>query len=917
MKVYLFLLIALYFFIFQNSFCQKKIILKNLTCEYKNNPLGLDANIPRFAWMIESINQKDIIQNSYQIKVSTIQNDLKTSNKLFWDSGKITTGQSIQIPFNGKKLSSKQRYFWQVKVWTNKGESEWSEINFWETGLLSPSDWVASWIETNLKEDISKTQPTQYFRKEFKSNDNIISARAYITSHGLYEAFINGKRVGDALFTPGWTSYNKRLQYQVYDVTSLLKNGTNAIGVILGEGWYRGTLAWDNNRNIYGSQLALLMQVEIKYASGKVETIVTDESWKSSKGPILSSEIYNGEVYDARLEKKGWSDANFGDNDWKIVKNVSISKDNLIGMDGPLVRRIDEIKPLKLIFTPKGDTVLDLGQNMTGWVKLKVKGNKGTKITIRHAEVLDKNGNFYTENLRKANAQLEYILKGDGIEEIYEPHFTFMGFRYIAIKNWPGKIDLNNITGIVIHSDMEKTGSFECSNPLLNKLQHNIQWGQKGNFLDVPTDCPQRDERLGWTGDAEVFAPTASYNYNVAPFFTKWMKDVAADQLENGAIPAIIPDVLHGVMAGACGWADVATIIPYVIYSHFGDKQILEKQYPSMKAWVEFMRKTAGQKFIINSGNHFGDWLSYNSTDPGGESAYTDKDLLATAFFAYSTDILSKSAKIIGKEDEARDYEALHNNIKKAFQKEFITADARLSPNTQTAYALALEFDLVNEDQKIKAAERLANDIKHRGNHLSTGFLGTPHIAQALSHNGQLQVAYDLLLQESYPSWLFPVKMGATTIWERWDGIKSDSTFQDKGMNSFNHYAYGAIGDWMYTNIAGITLDPKNPGYKHFFVRPQPDKRILSAKGTLISPYGKIISDWKIVNGMFIISVTIPPNSSAEIKLPHSNLSQVREKNVIIKKGDGINEIQQENENVLIKLGSGNYEFTYPFSFKE
>ena len=903
-----------FIFLFQHSFAQK-ISPVGLTCEYKKNPLGIDSQSPRLSWLIEAGSQRDILQTAYEIRVSKTRQGLGNKADLIWESGKINSSQSIQIEYGGKGLEPRQKYYWQVKIYTNKDESNWSEINFWETGLFKPANWQAQWIEADIKEDVGQAQPAQYFRKEFSTKEKIISARAYITSHGLYEASINGKKIGDGLFTPGWTTYKKRLQYQVYDVTNLLQTGTNAIGVVLGEGWFRGSLAWEKNRNIFGKTLGLIMEIELTYTSGKKENIFTDTSWKYNQGPILKSEIYNGEIYDARLEKKGWDLLGFADKDWTHVKNANIGKTQITATDGPLVKKIEEIKPLKIIFTPKGDTIIDFGQNMTGWIKLKVSGRAGTKVLVQHAEVLDKKGNFYTENLRNAAAKLEYTLKGGG-EEVFEPHFTFMGFRYAAVHGFPGKISLNNFTGIVIHSDMEKTGNFECANPQLNQLQHNIQWGQKGNFLDVPTDCPQRDERLGWTGDAEVFAPTASFNFNVASFFTKWMKDVAADQLEDGSVPAVIPDVLNSNdIAAACGWADVSTIVPFVMYEHFGDKRILEVQYPSMKAWVELMRKKAGEKFIINSGFHFGDWLYYNTTDPGGAAAYTDKDLLATAFFAYSSSILSKSATIIGKEEESKEYNTLFENIKKAFQKEFVTNEARLSPNTQTAYTLALVFGLLPEGQRLKAAERLAADIKQRGNHISTGFLGTPHIARALSENGQLKVAYDLLLQDTYPSWLFPVKMGATTIWERWDGIKQDSTFQDKGMNSFNHYAYGAIGDWMYQNMGGIKLDEKVPAYKHFLIQPMPDSRIPSSKTSLVSPYGKISTDWKIQNGNFIISITVPANTTAEATLPKAKTHNVKEKNNPIKNGNGITEIQSVNEGIKLKLGSGNYEFTYPFAF--
>ncbi|MBC8111855.1 MAG: family 78 glycoside hydrolase catalytic domain, partial [Verrucomicrobia bacterium] len=665
------IILLVFVLIFQTVVAQK-VTIQHLRCEYKSNPVGIDDRNPRLSWLINA-SERGALQTAYQIQVANSLTELNSGKNLLWDSGETQSGQSTQITYTGKPLISRQHCFWRVKVKTNKGNSVWSEPAFWEMGLLAVADWSAQWIESEMPEDISKPQPAQLFRKEFRSPEKIVSAKVYITSHGLYEAFLNGKRVGDELFTPGWTSYNKRLQYQAYDVTNLIQNGQNAVGVMLGEGWFRGELGWGGNRNIYGNKLALLFRLEIRYASGKTEIIRSDNTWKSSTGAILTSEIYDGEVYDARLEKQGWHLPNYSDQNWSSVKTTNISKEKLVAVAGVPVRRIEEIQAKKILITSEGDTVIDFGQNMVGWVKFKVQGNAGTKITLLHTEILDKKGNFYTENLRNAAAKIEYTLKGIG-EETYEPHFTFMGFRYVAVKNYPGKLDLSKFTGVVIHSDMEKTGEFECSNPLLNQLQHNIQWGQKSNFLDVPTDCPQRDERLGWTGDAEVFAPTAAFNYNVAPFFSKWMKDVAAEQAKDGKIPFVIPDVLNqSAGAEACGWADAVTIIPYAMYLHFGDKKILEVQYPSMKAWVDFMKREAGIKFIRNTGFHFGDWLYFNSSDPGAEAAYSDKDFLATAFFAHSTDILRKTAKVLGKTEEEKIYGELHQNIKKAFQQEFIT----------------------------------------------------------------------------------------------------------------------------------------------------------------------------------------------------------------------------------------------------
>ena len=693
-------------------------------------------------------------------------------------------------------------------------------------GLLKPGDWTARWIQAAGDEPAKASQPAPMLRGTFAAKGAVRSARAYVTSLGLYELEINGKRVGDQLFTPGWTSYHHRLQYQTYDVTGLLRPGENAIGATLGDGWYRGFLAWKDRRNVYGDRLALLCQLRIEYADGRVETVGTDGTWKSTTGPIRSSDIYNGETYDARLERPGWSAPGYSDTDWAPVVVVRPRERSLVAPAGPPVRRIEEIRPVKVLKTPAGETVFDMGQNMVGHVRLKVRGPAGTTVTLRHAEVLDKAGNFYTANLRAAKARVSYVLKG-GADEVYEAHFSFQGFRYVAVEGWPGEPTTDSLTGVVVHSDMPVTGAFTTSSPLLNQLQHNIQWGQKGNFLDVPTDCPQRDERLGWTGDAQVFSRTAAFNMDVAGFFTKWLADVAADQSREGSVPFVVPDVLSQdgkFSGGSAAWADVATIIPWNVYLAYGDARLLERQYPSMKAWVEYMRREAGEKNLWTTGFHFGDWLAFATTASDYPGATTGKDLIATAFYAHSTDLLQRAAAVLGRKEDAAEYAALLPKIKEAFRTEFVTAAGRVGENTQTAYALALQFDLLPEEQRAGAAQRLATEVKTRG-HLTTGFVGTPYLCDVLTRFGHLDVAYKLLNREEYPSWLYPVKQGATTIWERWDGQKPDGTFQDVGMNSFNHYAYGAIGEWMYRVVAGLELDPREPGYKHVLAQPRPGRR--------------------------------------------------------------------------------------------
>ncbi|HEX9186556.1 MAG TPA: family 78 glycoside hydrolase catalytic domain, partial [Vicinamibacteria bacterium] len=776
--------------------------------------------------------------------------------RLLWDTGKVASDRSVHLPYGGPSLESSRRYTWRVRVWDGAGKaSAWSSPASWEMGLLKPSDWKARWIESARDEGAKASQPAPMLRGTFAVKGKVRSARAYVTSLGLYELEVNGKRVGDELFTPGWTSYHHRLQYQTYDVTAHLRAGENAIGATLGDGWYRGFLAWKDRRAVYGETLALLGQLRIEYEGGRVETVGTDGTWKSATGPVLASDIYNGETYDARLERPGWSAPGYDDAGWDAVRVADAPKGTLVAPAGPPVRRIEEVRPVKVLKTPAGETVVDMGQNMVGHVRLKVRGPAGTTVTLVHVEVLDKAGNVYTANLRAAKQQVRYTLKG-GAEEVYEPHFSFQGFRYVAVSGWPGEPTLDGLTGIVVHSDMPVTGRFTTSNTLLNQLQHNIRWGQKGNFLDVPTDCPQRDERLGWTGDAQVFSRTAAFNMDVASFFTKWLGDVAADQNDKGSVPHVVPNVLSrtdvaetdSFPGGSAAWADAATIIPWNMYLAYGDTRLLERQYPSMKAWVEYQRREAGDKNLWASGFHFGDWLAFATTASDYPGATTGKDLIASAFHAHSTDLLQRAAAVLGKQEDAEAYAALLPRIKEAFRREYVTAAGRVGENTQTAYALALQFDLLPEEMRAEAARRLAAEVKTRG-HLTTGFVGTPYLCHVLSRYGQTALAYRLLLREEYPSWLYPVKQGATTIWERWDGQKPDGSFQDAGMNSFNHYAYGAIGEWMYRVVAGLDLDPREPGYRHVLVQPQPGGGLTAAEARLETPYGEAASGWALAEG--------------------------------------------------------------------
>ncbi len=877
-----------------------QVTVTNLLIENQVNPVSIDIVQPRFSWQLKG-GKRNIQQTAFEIKVLQ-------KNTAVWSSGKVASAQSVLLPYAGTALQSGRQYSWQVKVWDNNGKASlWSTAAFFKMGMLNAADWKAKWLEAGFAED-SINRPAQYFRKPFGVNKKIQSAYAYITAHGMYEAQINGKRVGDYYLTPGWTSYNNRLQYQVYDVTSLLKNGANAVGVVAANGWYRGYLAWNDNKNIYGKKLAILFQMEIEYTDGTTQTITSDESWKSATGAIRYAEIYNGEIYDARQEKNGWSNAMYNDNNWSGVKTVAADKAVLVATYNEPIKKQEIFKPVKILKTPKGELVADFGQNLTGWATLKIKGKTGDTINLFHTEVLDKAGNFYTDNLRAAKQQNTFILKG-GDEEFFEPHFTFQGFRYIKIEGLTGELKTENISAVALYSAMPPTGTFTSSNALINQLQHNIQWGQRGNFLDVPTDCPQRDERLGWTGDAQVFSRTATFNFGVNNFFAKWMKDVALDQQPNGSVPFVVPNVLGPNAGGSAGWADAATIIPWNVYLAYGDKQILIDQYSSMKAWVGYMEK-ASKNNLWNTGFHFGDWLFYRPFDDNdGRSAVTDKYLIAQCFFAYSTQILFNTATVLGKTADAEYYKNLLQKIKTAFVNEYVTPYGNLVSGTQTAYVLALHFDMLPEVLQKNAAEKLVTNIKNYGDHLTTGFLGTPYLCHVLSRFGYTGVAYKLLLQETYPSWLYPVKMGATTIWERWDGIKPDSTFQVPSMNSFNHYSYGAIGDWMYRVMAGLDTDESEPGYKHIIIKPHVGGGFKNAAATLQTYYGTASSGWKIITDKILFDVEIPPNTTATIYLPAKATEAITENGTALSAIKDISITGSEEGYVILKVGSGKYNF--------
>jgi alpha-L-rhamnosidase len=875
-----------------------------LRCEYFTNPLGIDEPQPRLSWLVNDP-RRGARQTAYEILVAASAEALADDDGDVWDSGKVESDQSVHVEYAGPALEPRQRYWWKVRTWDAAGAaSPWSEAAWWEMGLRDSSEWTGEWIG-GPPTDGTRSIPSPYLRRTFECEGKPARARLYVTARGLHETYINGRRVGQDHFCPGWTDYSKRIQYQTYDVTGLVRDGGNAIGSILGEGWYSGYLGWQDHRNVYGKNPSLLLQLVLEYAGGGTQTIASDETWRAATGPIRASDIYNGETCDARLEMDGWCEPDFDDGAWRGVHVYEPTDALLVAKKGPPVRAIQEVAPVEMTEPGPGVFIYDLGQNLVGRCRLTVDGEAGTTVRLRHAEMLEPDGTLYTDNLRSARCTDEYTLKGDG-PETYEPRFTFHGFRYVEVTGLPEAPAMDCLTAVVLHSDTPPTGTFECSDPLIKQLQHNIVWGQKGNFLEVPTDCPQRDERLGWTGDAQVFVRTACFNMDVAAFFTKWLDDVADSQSAEGAFPDVVPNVLSGF--GHAAWSDAGIICPWTVYLCYGDVRVLERHYDSMAAWIECMRRTG--RDLIRPDDGYGDWLATEALHPGG--AHTPKELIGTAYFAYCTQIMASVARILGRDEDAADFEALLEEVRAAFSHEFVTPGGRVVGNTQTADLLALAFDLLPEEHRPAVLDHLIHDLEKHGWHLSTGFVGTPLLAPTLSRFGRADAAYRLLKQDTYPSWLYTVKQGATTMWERWDSWTEERGFQTPGMNSFNHYAYGAIGQWMYATVAGLGLDPLEPGCRHAVIRPEPGGGLTHARAELQSVYGPVASGWEVADGTFRLRVGIPANARATVFLPGEALGAAREGDVPLAEVEGVTKARVEHGRIVCDVGAGSYEFTVP-----
>ena len=847
--------------------------------EHHREALGIGETEPRLSWKTTAA--AGWRQSGYQVEVSR--------GGAAEIGERVTSSESVLVPWPSHPLASRESATVRVRVWGGRelddelGDdepSDWSEPATVEAGLLEAGDWSAVAVGSAWPEDpgSDERRPSLVRRgfdtSAFEASNAIVSARLYASAHGLYQVELNGHRVGTDAMSPGWTVYRKRLRYYTYDVTDLVVEGGNAIGSWLGDGWYRGRMGWRGGfRNLFGYDLSLIAQLEITYADGTVQTVATDDSWRAAPSPIISSGLYDGEAYDAREEQHGWSSAGFDDSAWTRVAVSQRDAATFVAPEGPPVRCTQEVTPVAVLTTPSGARILDLGQNLAGRLRIRVDGPAGGTVTIRTAEVLQE-GELYTRPLRSAKSTDVYTLAGGGVEE-WEPRFTIHGFRYAEVSGWPGDLDAavaaGDIVARVYHTDLERTGWFDSSNADVNRLHENVLWSMRANFIDIPTDCPQRDERVGWTGDLQVFAPTASFLYDVSGMLSSWLKDVAVEQLPDGTIPWYVPVIPSHhmwtpVRPGAV-WGDVSVLTPWVLYERFGDAGILANQYESAKGWVDLMDRLAGDSHLWDDGFQLGDWLDPAAPPQDPADARTDKYLVATAYFAWSTEHLAKTAEVLRKHADAEHYFALAAVIREAFAAAYLLPDGTMTSDAQTAYSLALTFELIpGETQRDGAGRRLAELVSEAGNRIATGFAGTPIVSDALTLAGAIDTAYDLLLEEECPSWLYAVKKGATTIWERWDSMRPDDTVNPGTMTSFNHYALGAVADWLHRVVAGISA--ATPGYRSIRFAPQPGGGLTHASASHETPYGRASIAWSIEGDTLTVEVVVPTGSDATVELP-------------------------------------------------
>ena len=867
--------------------------VNRLRCEYLVDPLGLDERVPRLSWELAG-DRRGLRQTAYRIRVAGSLEELARGGADLWDSGRVASDRTTQVDYAGRPLRSRDVCHWCVEVWDENGAAVTSPAARWTMGLLEKSDWSARWIATDpeiIRRDPDAIAPTltasgtpACFRRTFELSGEVRRATLYASARGLFELRLGGRRVGEDLFAPEWTDYHRRIHYRTYDVTTQLTPGANALEAVLGDGWWSGYVGWQETRGRYGSlENSLLVQLEIELADGSRVTVATDGDWECATGPILSSDFMMGEMFDARRAPSAWMPA----------REAGAPDAALVAQRSEPVRVTETLTPVSRREIAPGIWIFDLGQNITGWVRLQVSAPAGTRVQLRHGERLCPDGTLYTENLRRAQATDVYICRGDDIET-FEPHFTFHGFQYVELSGFPGAPPADAVTGCAVHSATPRAGEFACSHAGVNRLWLNGVWSQRDNFLSVPTDCPQRDERLGWTGDAQVFLRTATCNMDVAAFFTKWMTDVEDAQTAEGIFPDIAPRPREDVnftglddLCGAAGWADAGVIVPWTLWRVYGDRRIIERHWRAMTTWLDYLERTNPDGVRRNElRNNYGDWLCLPS-DTSFRTHSPMKTLLATAYWADDAAKMARMARELGRTGEAERFTAMFEKVRAAFQREFVRPDGELTVATQTAYLLALAFDLLPEAERARAAERLVADIRGLDWHLSTGFIGISHLNPILTLAGHVDVAYRLLLQDTFPSWLYPVQHGATTIWERWNGWTHADGFFNPHMNSFNHYSLGSVGEWLFRHVAGIELDPEVPGYARFVLRPFIAAGLDHAHATYRSPRGEIASHWRRAGERLVWEVTVPPNTTAQIFIPSEPGTDVESDGLVVDRREG------------------------------